>query len=124
MAGRYLQVKRLLGDVCIIGSGAAGITIAQEFANAKQKVCLLESGGLYYDKDIADLATLDVNEQSHTYREKGSRLRLLGGSTNHWGGIVCLFGRVYSKRVTGYHTAAGLLILKRCTLSIIELTKS
>lgn len=73
-------------DVCIIGGGAAGITIAQEFANSKQKICLLESGGLYFDKDIYELTTLDVNKAGHEYPDKGSRLRYLGGTTNHWGG--------------------------------------
>jgi choline dehydrogenase-like flavoprotein len=31
-------------DLCIIGSGAAGITIAREFIGSSVRVCLLEGG--------------------------------------------------------------------------------
>jgi choline dehydrogenase-like flavoprotein len=33
-------------DVCIVGCGPAGLTLALEFANQNFRVCLLESGGL------------------------------------------------------------------------------
>jgi glycine/D-amino acid oxidase-like deaminating enzyme len=33
-------------DVCILGAGIAGITLAHEFAGSKFKVCLLESAGI------------------------------------------------------------------------------
>ena len=36
---------RINADVCIIGSGPAGLTIASEFANQDFKVVVLESGG-------------------------------------------------------------------------------
>jgi glycine/D-amino acid oxidase-like deaminating enzyme len=36
-------------DLCIVGGGAAGITIAREFANSSIRVCLLEAGGLSGD---------------------------------------------------------------------------
>ena len=32
-------------DLCVIGAGAAGITIAREFIGSKLQVCLVESGG-------------------------------------------------------------------------------
>ena len=31
-------------DVCIVGAGAAGITLAREFRNQPFSVCLVESG--------------------------------------------------------------------------------
>jgi choline dehydrogenase-like flavoprotein len=37
-------------DLCIVGGGAAGITIARAFAGARLEVCLLESGGLEYEE--------------------------------------------------------------------------
>ncbi|MBW4430264.1 MAG: hypothetical protein KME28_00435 [Pelatocladus maniniholoensis HA4357-MV3] len=37
-------------DICIVGSGAAGITLAKEFLGTSYRVCLLESGGLEPDE--------------------------------------------------------------------------
>lgn len=37
------------GDVCIIGAGAAGISMALEWMNTSYKVILLEGGGFEYD---------------------------------------------------------------------------
>ena len=39
----------LAADVCIVGAGAAGITIAAELAGSDIAVILLESGGLERD---------------------------------------------------------------------------
>ena len=38
--------SELVTDLCVIGSGAAGIAIAREFFGAGTQVLLLESGGL------------------------------------------------------------------------------
>ncbi|MGH9379104.1 MAG: FAD-dependent oxidoreductase, partial [Thermoanaerobaculia bacterium] len=38
----------LEGDVCIVGAGAAGITLARELASARRRVVLLEGGGTTY----------------------------------------------------------------------------
>jgi flavin-dependent dehydrogenase len=44
---RRLDTKRAIDtDVCVIGAGAAGITLALELAGQRFRVCLLESGGL------------------------------------------------------------------------------
>ena len=43
------------GDVCIVGAGAAGISIALDWMNTPYKVILLESGGLQYDDQVQDL---------------------------------------------------------------------
>lgn len=72
-------------DVCIVGGGAAGITIACELAGGHQKVCLLESGGLEFDAEIQNLCEGDVTGSSYPALDTG-RLRYLGGSTNHWAG--------------------------------------
>jgi flavin-dependent dehydrogenase len=42
-------------QVCIVGAGPAGITLAREFINQKFEVCLLESGGIELEKDIQSL---------------------------------------------------------------------
>jgi choline dehydrogenase-like flavoprotein len=37
-------------DVCIVGAGAAGITLAKEFIGKPFRVCLLESGSFEFDE--------------------------------------------------------------------------
>jgi choline dehydrogenase-like flavoprotein len=71
-------------DVCIVGAGAAGITIARELAGSGLSVLLAEAGGADYD---------DASQAFYKGRSIGlgldpetTRLRQLGGSTNHWGG--------------------------------------
>jgi choline dehydrogenase-like flavoprotein len=71
-------------DLCIIGSGAAGITIAREFIGSSVRVCLLEAGGLSIDSEVDKRSVID--NVGHDYDKDSTRLRLFGGSTNHWGG--------------------------------------
>jgi choline dehydrogenase-like flavoprotein len=75
-------------EVCIVGGGAAGITLAREFANANFRVILLESGGAKPDQ-----ATQDLYGSSNIGRPYDmlpvSRLRYFGGTTNCWGGVWC-----------------------------------
>ncbi len=72
-------------DVCIIGAGAAGITMAREFIGQSYKICLLESGGFDVDGDTQSL--YDGKNIGHSYYPLDiSRLRFFGGTTNHWEG--------------------------------------
>jgi hypothetical protein len=72
-------------EVCIVGAGAAGITIAREFINQPYQVCLLESGGLNYEENTQSLAAGE-NVGVPYFPIKETRARQLGGSTNLWGG--------------------------------------
>jgi hypothetical protein len=76
----------LQADLCIIGAGAAGISIARSFANGPVRVCLLESGGLDIDADTQALYEGE-NVGLDYFALDATRLRFLGGSTNHWGGM-------------------------------------
>lgn len=77
-------------DVCIIGAGAAGITLAREFNNTNINACLLESGGLEFDSAIQSLYDLrSVGLNGGTLQS--SRLRYFGGTTNHWVGWCAPF---------------------------------
>jgi choline dehydrogenase-like flavoprotein len=72
-------------DICIIGAGPAGISIARSFIGSSRSVCLVESGGL---------AGEDRNQQLYQGTSIGSpeldpatsRMRAFGGSCNVWGG--------------------------------------
>lgn len=75
---------RIETDLCIIGSGAAGITLAREFAGSQTRIALLETGGLNFEADTQQLGTIQV--VGRPYPVEQCRLRYFGGTTNHWGG--------------------------------------
>ncbi len=85
-ARRLPQDTEIEADICIIGAGAAGITLAREFVGQPFKVCLVESGGLDFDDETQSLYEGDLVGLPGTPLD-ASRLRFFGGSTNHWAGV-------------------------------------
>jgi choline dehydrogenase-like flavoprotein len=75
-------------DVCVCGTGPAGITIARKLAAHGKKVLLLEGGGLTYTDESQD--HYKGKTVGRTYWVETSRLRQLGGSSGHWGGLCAL----------------------------------
>jgi choline dehydrogenase-like flavoprotein len=72
-------------DICIVGAGAAGITLAMELLGHDIRVALLESGGLEFEDDVQNLNDgACISEQQVDLL--WSRLRYFGGTTGHWGG--------------------------------------
>jgi choline dehydrogenase-like flavoprotein len=72
-------------DICIIGAGAAGITVARELDGSSHTVCLLESGG--YGPDEVTQSLYDIEVAGYPVRENYmSRARYFGGSCNLWAG--------------------------------------
>ncbi len=74
------------GDICIIGAGAAGISIAMEWINTQYKVILLESGGFEYDTKLQELNDGSSSGQKY-FPLQSTRLRYFGGTTGHWTGL-------------------------------------
>jgi choline dehydrogenase-like flavoprotein len=72
-------------DLCIVGGGAAGITMALQFANHSARVVLLEGGALTPDAAAQRLCAGTTTGHSY-YPLDTCRLRMLGGSTHFWGG--------------------------------------
>ncbi len=84
--GRTIESgQRLETEVCIIGAGAAGITLAREFSNLPFRVVLVESGGLKHDQVNQGLYK-GANTGHPYYKLDEVRARYFGGSTNLWGG--------------------------------------
>jgi len=84
---RELEPGRALStDVCIIGSGAAGITIALELSNGPRDVVLLESGGWNVSPGTQRLYRGSSSGRPY-FSLDSARLRFFGGSTNHWTGM-------------------------------------
>lgn len=101
-------------DVCIIGSGPAGLTLANELVPKGLKLCVLESG-ITRKSAVADsLRALD----SEGIRIKvHSRERILGGSSTTWSGLSSYLGEEdlaarswipYSGWPISYETLRGL----------------
>ena len=75
----------LTTDICIIGAGAAGITLARAFSGRPFRVCMLESGDITPDNATQSLY-VGENIGLPYFPLETARLRLFGGTTNHWGG--------------------------------------
>ena len=83
------QDSAVTADLCIIGGGAAGITVARACRSAGFSVTLLESGGLSYDE--RSQALYEGSAHGPLFRDRSryltrSRVRYFVGSTNHWAG--------------------------------------
>ena len=79
------QDQEIETDLCIVGAGAAGITLARELSGSALRVVLLESGGHALEKATQTL-NAGLNVGLPYYPLESSRLRFLGGTTNHWAG--------------------------------------
>jgi choline dehydrogenase-like flavoprotein len=82
----------LRADVCIVGAGAAGITLARALSGSGLDVVVLESGGHEPDTEVQDLYAGQVTgtpfgDFPDDEALDAVRLRYLGGTTNHWAGF-------------------------------------
>jgi choline dehydrogenase-like flavoprotein len=78
-------------EVCIVGAGAAGITLGREFVNSGFRVALLESGDTDFNEATQDLyGGTNIGRRYFNPKGVGLRLRYFGGTTNHWGGWCAL----------------------------------
>ena len=75
--------KTIDTDICIVGAGIAGITLAREFIHEKFNVCLLESGGLGPDRVTQSLYWGENIGQPY-YELDTARASGFGGSSNRW----------------------------------------
>jgi len=82
------------GDICIVGGGAAGITLARELGRAGRDVVLLESGGKKLDRAAQDLDRGTVLDPESHGPLQDYRRRRLGGATTAWGGRCVPFDEV------------------------------
>lgn len=73
-------------DVCVIGAGAAGITIAQKLRKNGLRVFLAEGGGETWEDESQAIYAGKVTGDEYFDLET-ARLRFFGGTTNHWGGM-------------------------------------
>src|SRR5262249_48319426 len=72
-------------DVCIVGAGAAGLTIARELANRPIHICLVEGGGLNGDREAQALLRGEIVGRPYFPLEQ-VRISGFGGTTTIWNG--------------------------------------
>jgi choline dehydrogenase-like flavoprotein len=78
--------KHLEADICIIGSGPAGISIALELKKKNKKIIVFSGGGYHETIASQDLHKGIVDSQcSHEPLEENRR-RVFGGASTAWGG--------------------------------------
>lgn len=73
----------LSAELCILGGGVAGITLANELKNVFGSIVVIESGAETYEQATQELYAAEKTHDVYpdpTY----SRMRFLGGSSNHW----------------------------------------
>jgi choline dehydrogenase-like flavoprotein len=77
--GKVLEV-----DLCVVGAGAAGVTIAKEFLGSGLRVCLAEAGGMQEEPETQEI--YEGESVGHPFDVHEGRYRVFGGSATRWGG--------------------------------------
>jgi len=96
---QHLESSRSIeADLCIVGSGPAGATIAMEFAGSRIRVLLIEGGGT--EETPADQALYDVENVGATRTTPQDRVRnrIIGGSSHTWVGRCASFDDIDFER--------------------------
>jgi choline dehydrogenase-like flavoprotein len=75
----------IAAQVCIVGAGPAGMSLAAELAEQGQQVCLLEAGGLQQAEATQALGAAESVQGGHNYpNPRWSRSFALGGTAHQW----------------------------------------
>ena len=82
--------EEISNDICIVGTGPAGISVAKDLLGSGHKVGMLESGGL---EPAAEYDQLNEGKNSgpRYLSLDASRLRFVGGAVGLWAGVCAPF---------------------------------
>jgi choline dehydrogenase-like flavoprotein len=86
----WTRISAVQYDVCICGTGPAGMTTARKLAAFGKRILLLEGGDLSYSDVSQDLYNGASVGRKYWHVESG-RLRFFGGTSNHWSGRCGIF---------------------------------
>jgi choline dehydrogenase-like flavoprotein len=84
LAGSDVLPDLVQCDVCIIGSGPAGMTIARELSGTSLRVTLLESGGMERQEASDALNEIESVGWTRAQDQWTVRNRIVGGSSATW----------------------------------------
>jgi choline dehydrogenase-like flavoprotein len=85
-ANNLPEEHALQADVCVVGAGAAGISMALQFLGTTTEVLLLESGALEAETGTQALYAGSVVDQRLHSLPEHYRQRRFGGTSTIWGG--------------------------------------
>ena len=86
-------------DLCIVGSGPCGMSLARELANQPIRVLVLESGGRTEEPESQGLYAIESTGYPRHIDQSLIRVRILGGSSHIWTGRCAPFAPVdFEKR--------------------------
>ncbi len=88
------DTRELSCRVCVIGAGAAGITLALELARRNLDVVLVTGGGVRQSAANCRLYEGTANPPGSHERLEEMRVRAFGGGTLRWGGRLVPFDRI------------------------------
>jgi choline dehydrogenase-like flavoprotein len=77
--------RRFEADICLVGTGAAGLTLASVLRASGASVMMLESGGMEQEEEAQRLNRCEADLVLFEGAHRG-RTRMFGGSTACWGG--------------------------------------
>ncbi len=81
-------------DLCIVGSGPVGLSIAKEFAGTNVDVLVLESGGLKTEEETQKLYDIESIGDPRVINQENLRRRIFGGSSHIWTGRCAPFNEL------------------------------
>jgi choline dehydrogenase-like flavoprotein len=81
-------------DLCIVGSGPAGLSIAKEFAGTRTDVWVIESGGLSEEPETQALYEIESVGAPRIMNQDVIRYRILGGASHIWTGRCAPFDKI------------------------------
>jgi choline dehydrogenase-like flavoprotein len=92
--GRALQAgSEKEHQLCIVGSGIAGMLLVMELAGTFHDICMIESGG--WKPDDATQSLYSLNNVGYPIRKHyQSRIRYFGGSCNIWAGRAMIYNKI------------------------------
>ncbi|MDA9609191.1 GMC oxidoreductase [Candidatus Pelagibacter sp.] len=85
--------KESIYDVCIFGAGPAGISLALKLQNDNKRILICEAGDENYSEQSQNCYKGIVKGDEY-FDLDVTRLRYLGGSSNHWGGWCRTFNEM------------------------------
>jgi choline dehydrogenase-like flavoprotein len=88
------QNSVLHADVCIVGTGPAGASLAKELEGTEADVLVVESGGLNDEADTQRLYDIKSTGVPREIGQDNLRRRILGGSSHVWTGRCAPFSDI------------------------------
>lgn len=86
-----IDAQTIQSDVCIIGAGPAGVSLAASMADSNLDIIIAESGGKKFDKTPNELNCLNTESNFSNRQSKDLRVRQIGGTATVWAGRVVPF---------------------------------